>query len=431
MKAEERLRRDTEKRAQKEAAAAEKQRRRDVVAADRERERQEKEEQRARDLTETFGEDNEAAEDKPEKPGRLASLFSRGSFRPSTAAAATTTTAAAESTPAERDEDEDADESESDRGEVAEGEPTFHDRATVTPDVSADTRSPVLSDEPKVETATAEPTTVEKVTSQENKNALAEDKEEPTSPSKTRSRVKSWMKVRFRSKSGAQKDSAAIPAVMDQSGDEPKEVKTEAENGAETADTGTTDADAKVEQTSRPESMRDVAMAGRNSHESDDLYGPPRDVSPPGSKASKGSHQKVSRDRSGSISSLSSHYSEETKDRKSEEAIIEEAKVVEIKPQTSNEPAESDGDQRGRSGFKARLLRKITPNKTATKDDKAMTPVTSNATNEEYEEARDTFEEGKSAPLASSTGENVGNDGGEKATNPRTSHDKSRFTEDL
>lgn len=288
--------------------------------------------------------------------------------------------------------------------------------------MTAETRDPILSEDPKVvETVTAEPpTTAERSTSFENRTSMDEEKEDATSPSKSRSRVKSWMRVRFRSKSGSQKESVIMPAVTEQDGGEPTVVKEENE-----------DADALAKDTSRPESMRDVAMAGRASHESDDLYGPPREVSPPGSKASKGSHPKKSQDRNGSISSLSSHYSEETKDRKSEEAVIEQAKVVEIKPQTSNEPAESDGDQRGRSGFKARLLRKITPNKTASKDDKAMTPVISNATNDEFEEARDTFEEEKSAPLSAAVGESKDGDGADKAISPKASHDRSRFTEDL
>lgn len=407
------MRRDTEKREQKEAANAEKQRRRDMLAADREIERQQKEEQRKRDQTETFGEQESAIGDKPERPNRLATLFSRGSsFRKSTAAGATTT-AAVEEGDAVEESDKEGDE----RDEEVEGE-TYHDMATVTPDVSADTAGPILSAEPKVEAVTVEAPPAERSTSLENRSSMDEEKEEATSPSKNRSRVKSWMRVRFRSKSGSQKDTPVMPAVVEQDADEPKTVKEEEGEAA----------DAPAKDTSRPESMRDVAMAGRASHESDDLYGPPRDVSPPASKTSKGSHKK---DRSGSISSLSSHYSEETKDRKSEEAVIEQAKVVAIKPQTSNEPAESDGDQRGRSGFKARLLKKITPNKSGSKDEKAITPVTSNATNDEFEEARDTFEEGKSAPLSTTAGETHDGDGADKTISPKASHERSRFTEDL
>lgn len=357
--------------------------------------------------------------EKPERTGRLATLFSRGSsYRASTAAApATTTVATTEPVAAEQEAVDASDRSGSDRGQVVEGETTFHDLATVTPDVSAETRGPILSDNPKVETVTVEPSTAERSASVENRSSVDEEKEEALSPSKSRSRVKSWMRVRFRSKSGSQKDSVVMPAVVEQ------DTEAKKEEGA--------DADAPTKDASRPESMRDVAMAGRASHESDDLYGPPREVSPPASKASKGSHQKVTRDRTGSISSLSSHYSEETKDRKSEEAVIEQAKVVAIKPQTSNEPAESDGDQRGRSGFKARLLKKITPNKSANKDEKAMTPVTSNATNDEFEEARDTFEEEKSAPLSNAALEdNEGNDA-DKTVSPKASHERSRFKEEL
>lgn len=419
MKAEEKSRRDTEKRGQKEATNAEKQRRRDTLAAERERERQLKEEQRQRDRLETFGEDKstQSAEDK--KPNRLTTLFSRGSSN-RTSTVANTTIAPAAVPEVEETAADEVDKSGSDDGEEVEGETLYHDLATVTPDESAKTAAPILSADPKVESVTVEPSTAERSTSLENRSSVDEEKEEATSPSKSRSRVKSWMRVRFRSKSGSQKTGDVMPAVVEQDGDESKLEKK--------ADGETVEVPAK--DTSRPESMRDVAMAGRTSHESDDLYGPPREVSPPASKASKGSHKKVTKDRSGSISSLSSHYSEENKERKSEEAVIEQAKVVEIKPQTSNEPAESDGDQRGRSGFKARLLRKITPNKTATKDDKAVTPVTSNATNDEFEEARDTFEEEKSAPLTTTVGENHESNG-DKAASPKASHDRSRFTEDL
>lgn len=227
-----------------------------------------------------------------------------------------------------------------------------------------------------------------------------------------------------------------MPVVTEQDTDESKALNQEGgiDEGA-------------AKDSSRPESMRDVAMAGRTSHESDDLYGPPREVSPAGSK---GSQEKVTRERSASISSLSSHYSEHNKNGKPEEATIEEAKMVEIKPQTSQEPTETEADGRGRSGFKARLLRKITPQKTVSKDDKAVTAATTNAAtihdattvptnetnegSEEFEEARDTFEEEKSSPpQASSTaaGENKEDNTVTKTVSPKTSREGSRFTEDL
>lgn len=428
----------------------EKQRRKDEQAADRERDRVAKDEQRERDRTakeeqrerervekeeqreRSRLEKEEQAKSNEDKPRKLSTFFSRGSSfgasKAATAATATATTAAAtESTPADKEADA-SDDSRSDKDVEAEGS-TFHDQATVPEGESANEATTVPSTDAKEEPAAAESPSVERTSSLENRSSIDEEKDgatSPTSPAKGRSRVKSWMRVRFRSKSGSQKDNEIMPAVTEQEGDEANAVKKE-ENKSE-------DAEAPAKDTSRPESMRDVAMAGRSSHESDDMYGPPRAVSPQGSKGSKGSRDKVSRDRSASISSLSSHYSEETKDAKSEEATIEEAKVVEIKPQASNEPSESEGDQRGRSGFKARLLRKITPNKTATKDDKAVTPVTSNATNEEFEEARDTFEEEKSsppAPLSTVTGEGTEGNDTQKTISPKASRERSRFTEDL
>lgn len=345
----------------------------------------------------------------PERPGRLSTLLSRGSSFGRDKGAAE---------PESRDDADASDDSRSDKED--EGEPlTVHDVVTEPTPGSANAVAVTTTDSEVDPLGTDRPA-VERTTSLEKTTSLDDEKEGATSP-KNKSRVKSWMRVRFRSKSGTQ-----MPIVAEQDADESKAVNQE----------GATDEAAK--DSSRPESMRDVAMAGRATNEDDDLYGPPREVSPAGSK---GSQDKATRDRSASISSLSSHYSEHNKDTKSEEAVIGEAKAVELKPQTSQEPSESEADARGRSGFKARLLRKITPQKTATtKDDKTVTPATSNATNdnndgnEEFEEARDTFEEEKSSPpqsLSTATGDNKEENGLQKTITPKASHERSRFTEDL
>lgn len=381
-------------------ADADKQRRREALAAEKERERLEKEEKRKLN---------------PERPGRLSTFLSRGS-----SFGANKDRMAAE--PGSRDEDDTSDEPRSDR----EGEPealTFHDEVTEPTPESANAVVTTTTTENEVDPLSTERPSVERSTSLEKTTSLDEEKEGATSP-KSKSRVKSWMRVRFRSKSGSQ-----MPVVAEQDADESKAVKQEGAND-----------EAAAKDSSRPESMRDVAMAGRTSNESDDLYGPPREVSPPGDKNGQ---EQTSKDRSASISSLSSHYSEQNKDAKSEEAVIGEAKAVEMKPQTSHDPSESEGDARGRSGFKARLLRKITPQKTVTKDDKAVAPVapvTSNTTtennegNDEFEEARDTFEEEKSSPpqpLPATAEDDKEDTGTQKTVSPKASRERSRFTEDL
>lgn len=179
----------------------------------------------------------------------------------------------------------------------------------------------------------------------------------PTSPSNVPSRVKSWFAGRFHRHSKAGKD-----------GDDGEGTKSGTTGGA----TLTGDASATEDKT-REESMRDVAMAGKSTTEH------------------TSSHPRADRSVS-PIQESQTRQAEDSGSISSQSASGEETSGKDDKP------------RRGRLGFKERLLGKTTTDKRAPDDD---------ADTEEYEEARDVFEEEKLAPpprltVASVTGKPSG-----------------------
>ncbi len=189
-----------------------------------------------------------------------------------------------------------------------------------------------------------------------------------TSPQKGDSKVKSWLKSRFRTSSKAQND-------LEDDGKKPGFIGGAALTGAGVGD-GSPDR-------AKSDSMREVAMVGRSStREDEDLYGSSeKAVSPVDGPAERAAS------RSPSISSMSSSDVDEAGKEKA---------------------------PRGRRGFKERLL-----GKSATKE--------SADDNDEFEEARDTFDEEKLTPppkLTTLTGTST------KSSNS-PSRERSKFTEDL
>jgi hypothetical protein len=166
----------------------------------------------------------------------------------------------------------------------------------------------------------------------------------PTSPSKGQSKVKSWFAGRFRASSKAAKD--------DEDGDTSK---TGFIGGASL--TGASSSADGAENKPREGSMRDVAMAGK---------------SPPPV------HEIVTIPQSDPVSPINENLARNTGDNASISSLSE-----------SGEEASSGKKKkphRGRLGFKDRLLRKTN------------TKSSNDTDNEEFEEARDTFEEEKLAP---------------------------------
>jgi hypothetical protein len=164
----------------------------------------------------------------------------------------------------------------------------------------------------------------------------------PASPSKGQSKVKSWLTGRFRRSSKPAKDA-----------DDGEDRKSGFIGGASL--TGASLTAELDEDKPREESMRDVAMAGRpTTHEV--VTCPRRDT--PVSPVNESQERKTNDDAS--VSSLSESGEEDSGKKR--------------KP------------QRGRLGFKSRLLRKTNNKRADDTDD-----------NEEFEETRDTFEE-KLAP---------------------------------
>lgn len=389
----EKARRDEERRVQKQEAAAEdarkkeeayaeKERRRAETAAEKERVRLEKEEKR---------------KSKESKPGRISTLLGRGGTAVAVGAAGTAGAAAvtvSEAQPATHHDIAEPTE------QVPEGE-TFHDQVTSSPPGEV---SPVVTNLEEPPHAVAEPSSEQKSMedrrSIEKKNSTEQERE-PGSP--TKSRVKSWMKVRFGGKNDASKESETMPAVA--------EAKSEAENEKSAEEEA---------QVPRTDSMRDVAMAGRTTTtETEDMYGAARKVSPEPATTSHDTGNSEARARSPSISSLSSSYSEDNDVPKHKNFTL-----------GTTEPPEKEDEQKEKPGLKQRLLKKIKPSKDKPKEDPSTAPAATNATDDEYEEARDQFEEETllpPPPLSTVTGEGSG----KKTLSPKGSREGSRFTEEL
>lgn len=215
-----------------------------------------------------------------------------------------------------------------------------------------------------------------------NRKSLDEKTPDATSPTKSRGR--SWIQ-RLRGKSNAQEKESST-AVADQ---QPK----------------TVESDAPI---TRADSMQNVAMAGRTeTNETDDLYGAGRDVSPERPLAEAG------KSRNSSVSSLSRRQSSEFKPN------------TNFSLGTTEAPEE---DTKGDEGVRRKLLKKIKPGKEKSNTDEHKDDTKTATTDEEFEEARDTFDDAKLAPppaLSSLTGENT------RALSPKGSRERSRFTEEL
>ena len=192
---------------------------------------------------------------------------------------------------------------------------------------------------------------------------------QPTSPTKGEkgnSKVKSWFKTRFRTGSKSQKE------IEGADGRKPGFIGGATLTGAGTNGTDSPDL-------AKSDSMHEVAMAGKTDG-TDDMYGSSeKDVSPVQEPVRGGSH-------SPSISSLS-------------ESDVDEA---------STQPS------RGRRGFKERLLNKSNTKEANDKDD-------------DFEEARDTFDEEKLTPPPKMS--TIAADSAKSENSP--SRERSKFTEDL
>jgi hypothetical protein len=185
------------------------------------------------------------------------------------------------------------------------------------------------------------------------------------------SKVKTWLKSRFRTSSKAQKD-------MEDDRKKPGFIGGAALTGAGAGETGGSPGRAKSD------SVREVAMVGRSStRETEDLYGSSEKAVSPVHDAADGTAG-----RSPSISSISS----------------------------SDQDEEDRHAPRGRRGFKERLLGKSATQESA--EDK----------NDEFEESRDIFDEEKLTPppKLSTLAE-----GGTKSSNSPSSRERSKFKEDL
>lgn len=408
----ERIKRDEERRAQKAAEVEEK-----------ERVRREKDMQRT---------------GKETKPGRFSALFGRsgGAATSGTAgagaasttstgveAAGTTVGAGAASTPAPISTQDGTTEAAStpapiltqvDTAETVhapEGE-TIYEQVTVP---TAESTKPVVVEslqeptttgladtlvDPTATTRSAqEPSTVDKPTSLDENRTVIQRDAEPTSPAK--SGVRSWMKTRFGRKSNAQEDRDVVHSRQGIN------------------DSSTKGNDVERDEMPRTDSMRDVAMAGRTTtNETEDMYSSSRaEVSP---ERPAGIASAATRDRSTSISSISSDEQHQRIEGETEP----ESRSFSLGTTTE----QSDSEPRGRTGFRNKLMKKIKPGKEV-QDEKAVDPVASNS-EDEFEEARDTFQEESLAPppaLSTLTGEG----GKSKPISPKGSREGSRFTEEL
>lgn len=390
----EKAKKDEERRVQKQEAAAEDARKKEEANAEKERRRAETvaEKERLRQ------EKEDKKKSKESKPGRISTLLGRGGTTVGAGAAAAggaTAATVSEAHPVSSDNIRES----TDR--APEGE-TFHDQVTSSPPQQI---TPVVTnlEEPPTRT-TVEPQSERKSLEERGsfeKGSSMELEREPTSP--TKSRVKSWMKVRFGSKNEAPKESETMPAVA--------EAKPEAEKERPAEE------DAQVPRT---DSMRDVAMAGRTmTTETEDMYGAARKVSPEPTATNHETTNNEARARSPSISSLSSSYSEDNNVQRHKNFSL-----------GTTEPPEKEDEQKGKPGLKQRLLKKIKPSKDKPKEEPNVARVPTNATDDEFEEARDQFQEETllpPPPLSTVTGEGSG----KKTLSPKGSREGSRFTEEL
>ena len=217
-----------------------------------------------------------------------------------------------------------------------------------------------------------EPTGTTAPTGEPMKAVLYEDTTTQATPTpKGDSRVKSWLKSRFRTSSKAQKD-------MEDDGKKPGFIGGAALTGAGAGET--TDSPDRA----KSDSVREVAMVGRSStRETDDLYGSSEKAVSPVHDAAD-----TRAGRSPSISSMSSD---------------------DLNEEGQNLP-------RGRRGFKERFL------------GKSATQESGEDKNDEFEEARDRFDEEKLTPppKLSTLAE-----GGTKSSNSPSSRERSKFKEAL
>lgn len=184
----------------------------------------------------------------------------------------------------------------------------------------------------------------------------------PASPNKRDSKVKSWFKSHMRGPSKSQKEDS-LPAM-------------------------TTGPSEDVDR-ARDSSIRDVAMAGR---ETGDMYGAGEEGAAPVSPI-----RATEADRASSSLSISSYSSQE---------------------ETSGAKRPEGTTQSGRKGLKQRLLNKIKPGK----EESGSQPANNVTDDEEFQEAKDKFEEDTLAPPSVPSN---------RPASPRLSHDRSKFTEEL
>ena len=408
----------------------EKAKRQEVLAADKERARQDKEEKR-----------------------KSTAVVGAGTV----AAAVATTTTHDEVTRPRTSDTEDARPSTSGSESTEPAEESVYDNEDTAEDTAEVAAVKEGEDEKEEEDRIAAPTPVSPEPAQNQDTTVsptvgAEEPTSPASPSKRNSRMKSWIKSRFRSSSSAQVSGSTAEA----------EQPTISEPIKGSAD----------EDKARSDSMRDVAMAGRttaNDEENEDMYGDGVAVEPvsPVKEAAKDDDEPgpAVQDRSPSISSISSdeeaprtattaisatdpssghepHFYDEVTSEESQ------TKVLTDKP--PSEVTESDTESRGRKGFRSRFLNRVksinkskkkqvtiaeeepTTHKapieqTGTEDEpiEETNTVTTepHEDNDDFEEAKDTFEEEKLAPPPKLTAAATGS--------PRGSRERSKFTEDL
>lgn len=338
----ERTRRDEEKRVQREEASAIKEKRQTEAAVEKEKARTERDEKR---------------KSQGKKPGFFSGVLGRSA---STAAPGTLAAGGAGATAAPSTGDKVAPTT-IDRDHVPQD--TIEHRAAseqevetlATPDaVQAESPRIAPQDEADRETVPAPASHVEPAAASNVEPAAVQTtaamEEAPVSPSKRESRVKSFF-GRFRAKSPSAEDEDHDPFQQ-----KAQPVGTpEAKRSTEAGPVGSSEIP-------RSDSMRDVALAGRttrDSDETDDMYGDAAEQQPPDSPVSpvkETYHDRATvpsaaneptpaaRDRSLSISSLSSSDGDRP-------AAATEA----------TSPTATTDDGRGRQGLRQRLLKKVKP----------------------------------------------------------------------
>ena len=397
-------------------AAVEKERRQAAEAEQKEKARLEKEEKR---------------KSKDNKPGRFTVILGK-----SGATAAGSVGVATGATVATAEETARPGTADTERSVADEGAETVDPSSPRSP-VYEDTREEAISPEP--------PSSPE-----EDRKAEEDRTADPTSPTSPKgdSKVKSWFKSRFRSTSKTENDLDNRPITSDST------------TVAAVTKTGS-DEEAKPDS----DSDRNVAMAGRKDTETEDMYGDSNEA--PVSPVKDASVQPIQRDRSRStsISSLSSYGDKqpdtsEPQKTTSTEPIgpkhisTEDSPSAPERPSSATEPPAtestpsagetqetSDSDNRGRKGFRQRLLKKVKRDKNkdqsktiqeeptieqqaAAMPDAGPMPEKETNAKEEDDEARDTFAEEKLAPPPKLSKVATGG-------SPRGSRERSKFTEDL